>query len=196
MRRISSKLAADADFLIKSTNYRTKTMKLPLIIILVLASSFAALAQNIKPVAEDFEAVDIAGESVKLSELKGKVVVLTFWSTKCVICHSEIPKLNALAKANSDKNVVFLGITMNGENLIKPYLKENPFNFRILPNSFGIVLKYADKDGKGNIAIGFPAHFLVDQSGNIELKTSGFDKTDKLARSIEKLLQNGSATVE
>ncbi|MCW5959840.1 MAG: TlpA family protein disulfide reductase [Pyrinomonadaceae bacterium] len=171
-------------------------MKLPISLLLTLVCSFALFAQNGKTAAEDFAAVDIAGQTVKLSDLKGKVVVLTFWSTKCVICHSEIPKLNALAKANSDKNVVFLGITMNGENLLKPYLKENPFNFRILPNSFGIVLKYADKDGNGNIAMGFPAHFLVDQNGNIELKTSGFDKTEKLGKSIERLLQNGGAVVE
>lgn len=171
-------------------------MKLPLSFLLILMFSFAALAQSAKIAAEDFESVDIAGQTVKLSDLKGKVVVLTFWSTKCVICHSEIPKLNALAKANSGKDVVFLGITMNGENLLKPYLKENPFNFRILPNSFGIVLKYADKDDKGNIAMGFPAHFLVDQNGNINLKTSGFDKTGQLARAIEKLVQNRAAVVE
>jgi len=51
-----------------------------------------------------------------------------------------------------------------------------------------VVLKYADKDGDGNVAMGFPAHFLINQKGEIELKTSGFDKTEMLDSRISQLL--------
>jgi len=142
----------------------------------------------VKPPAETFSATSLDGKSFDLAELKGKVIVLTFWSTKCPICHKEIPKLNQLAETYKDKAVVFLGLTMENPNKVKAYLKKTSFKFDILPNSFGVVLKYADKDGDGNVAMGFPAHFLINQEGEIELKTSGFDKTKILEAEINRLL--------
>jgi peroxiredoxin len=49
-------------------------------------------------------------------------------------------------------------------------------------------LKYAEKDGKGNISMGYPAHFVINKEGEIELKTDGFDKTEKLNSEISRLL--------
>lgn len=165
-------------------------MKLPISIFLILIFSFAVFAQQNrgKAVAENFSGVATNGQTFELQSLKGKVVLLTFWSSKCAICHSEIPKLNKLAEKYKDKDVVFLGLTMNNEAMVNAYVKKNPFNFNLLPNSFGVVLKYADKDGSGNINMGFPAHYLINQNGEIELKTSGFDKTEKLYTEIERLL--------
>ncbi len=156
---------------------------------LILMLSFAAFGQNskAKPLAEDFSATALNGEVFNLSELKGKIVVLTFWSTKCPICAAEIPKLNQLAKKYQDKNIVFLGLTMENANKVSAHLKKNPFNFNILPNSFGVVLKYADKDRDGNVSMGFPAHYVVNQKGEIALKTSGFDKTEMLDSLIKQL---------
>ena len=157
---------------------------------LVLAFSAAVFGQQskAKPLAETFSATSLDGKSFDLAELRGKIVVLTFWSTKCSICHSEIPKLNQLVESYKDKTVVFLGLTMENPNKVEAYLKKTSFKFDILPNSFGVVLKYADKDGDGNVAMGFPAHFLINQKGEIELKTSGFDKTEMLDSRISQLL--------
>ena len=155
---------------------------------LVLAFSLSAFSQQSKPLAENFSQTDLNGKTYDLTELKGKVVVLTFWSTRCAICHSEIPKLNQLVKNYKDEEVIFLGLTMENEDKIAAYLKKTAFNFNILPNSFGVVLKYADKGSGGTINMGFPAHFLINQKGEIELKTSGFDKTAMLDARINKLL--------
>lgn len=165
-------------------------MKLSISIFLILIFSFAVFAQQNrgKPLAENFTGVATNGKTFDLKSLKGKVVLLTFWSSKCAICHAEIPKLNKLAEKYKNKDVVFLGLTMNNEAMVNAYVKKNPFNFNLLPNSFGVVLKYADKDANGNINMGFPAHYLINQNGEIELKTSGFDKTDKLYLEIDRLL--------
>lgn len=158
----------------------------------ILAFSAAVFGQQskAKPLAETFAQTSLDGKSFDLAELKGKVVVLTFWSTKCPICHTEIPKLNQLVETYKDEAVVFLGLTMENPNKVEAYLKKNSFKFDILPNSFGVVLKYADKDGDGNVAMGFPAHYLINQKGEIELKTSGFDKTEMLAARIAQLLKS------
>jgi peroxiredoxin len=165
-------------------------MKLSLSLVLILICSFAVFAQQSrgKTLAENFTAFDTNGESIELQTLRGKVVVLTFWSTKCAICQAEIPKLNKLSVDNTGKEVVFLALTMNNEATVNAFVKKNPFNFHLLPNSFGVVLKYADRDNDGNIAMGFPAHFLINQNGEIELKTSGFDKTEQLNAEINRLL--------
>ena len=63
-----------------------------------------------------------------------------------------------------------------------------PFNFNIIPSSFGILLKYADRDREGNLNMGYPAYFLVNQAGEIEMKDSGWDKTEKLNTQINRLL--------
>ncbi len=165
---------------------------LNLILILTLLAAAAFAQQKLQPgvAAPDFNAESLDGKVYNLSQLQGKVVVLTFWSTRCQICHSELPKLNEVAKRYSDKGVVFLAATMENQAKVEPYLKKNPFNFNILPNSFGVILKYADMDGGGNINIGFPAYFLIDQRGTIALKSNGWDKTAKLDSEISQLLSS------
>ncbi|MBS1798110.1 MAG: TlpA family protein disulfide reductase [Acidobacteria bacterium] len=133
----------------------------------------------------------MSGETVDLDSLKGKVVLVTFWSTRCPICESEIPKLNKMAAAYRGKDVVFLAPTMDNPTRIESFLRTNPFDFEILPNSFGILLKYADPDNTGTVNLGFPAYFLVNQKGEVEMKASGWDKIDKLDSLIKNLLNAG-----
>lgn len=165
---------------------------LNLILILALCAAAGLAQQSIQPgnAAPDFNAESLDGKTYNLSQLQGKVVVLTFWSTRCQICHSELPKLNEMSKRYTDKEVVFLAATMENQARIEPYIKKNPFNFNILPNSFGVILKYADMDRSGNINIGFPAYFLIDQQGRVALKSNGWDKTAKLDSQISQLLSS------
>lgn len=158
------------------------------LIVLCTASLFAQ--QQLKPgqPAPDFTAQTMNGTPINLSDMHGKVVVMTFWSTKCAICHSEIPKLNQIAARYRDKDVVFLALTMENHTRIEPYLRKNRFDFNIVPNSFGVVLKYADMDAGGKINMGFPAYFLIGKSGRIELRDDGWDKSTKLDSQISRLL--------
>lgn len=159
---------------------------------LILAFSIASFGQQskTKPLAETFSATSLGGQTFDLAELKGKIVVLTFWSTRCPICHDEIPKLNQLVKTYKDKDIVFLGLTSEGTTKVEAYLKKKSFDFTIIPNSFGVVLKYAEKVGNGNISLGYPSHFVVNQKGEIELKTNGFDKTQAIESQIKRLLSS------
>jgi len=165
-------------------------MKKLAVLFLILVSSCAVFAQKNKAVAENFSAVSMNGQTVELNSLKGKVVVISFWTTRCPICHEEIPKLNKLASRYKNQNVVFLGLTTDNESKVEAYVKKNPFDFNLIPNSFGTLLKYAEKDRQGGIMIGYPAHFVINQEGEIELRTSGFDKTGKLNSEINRLLSS------
>jgi peroxiredoxin len=163
-----------------------------LLVIMVVLAAVSFGQQKLKPgqAAPDFAAQALDGSQVNLAQMQGKVVVMTFWSTRCAICHSEIPKLNQIAARYSNKDVVFLALTMENNGKVEPYLKKNPFNFNIVPNSFPVVLKYADMDAGGRINMGFPAYFLIDKSGKIELRDDGWDKSNKLDTQISKLLSS------
>ena len=171
-------------------------MRFVYVLILLLTLSFCAFGQKAKTIAQNFTAADLRGQTVDLNQLKGKVVVMTFWSTKCAICASEIPKLNQMVEAYRGKDVVFLGVTHDNPEKVESYLKAKPFNFEIIPNGFGILLKFADRDSAGNLNMGFPSHFVINQSGEIELKTNGFDKTGMLAKQINRLLSENTAKMD
>jgi peroxiredoxin len=158
--------------------------------LLIFLTMAVAAQQSLKEgnAAPQFSAPALNGQIYDLNQLHGKVVVITFWSTKCEICHSEIPKMNQLVDRYKGREIVFLGLTMENEDKVSNYLRSTRFDFTILPNSFGTVLQYADRDKAGNINMGFPAYFLVDQTGEIQLKTSGWDKTPALDSKISNLL--------
>jgi peroxiredoxin len=161
------------------------------LLLLLLTLSLAAFGQHKQP-AEEFNAVSMDGKTFDLNDLKGQVVAIAFWSTRCAICHAEIPKLNQLVAANKGKNVVFLAFTNENEARIQPYLAKKPFDYNIIPNGFGTLLKYAEKDKNGNINMLYPAYFLINQQGEIEFKANGWDQTEKLTSEIARLLNDSS----
>jgi len=173
-----------------------KISKVFLCLTFVLCFSLFAFAQKSKSAAENFSAAAMDGQTVELDSLKGKVVLITFWNTRCPICDSEIPKLNKMATNYKGKDVVFLGLTTDNPTRVESFLKMKPFNFNIIPSSFGVLMKYADRDRSGNISMGYPAYFLVNQNGEIEMKDSGWDKTEKLNTQINRLLTAEQSKVE
>jgi len=160
-----------------------------LLLLFVLAAGAAAqqtLASGSN--APQFSLAGYDGQTYDLNQLRGKVVLITFWSTRCNICHSELPNMNRLAARYKGQPVVFLGLTMDNDAKVAAYLKSNQFNFTIVPNSFGAVLQYADRDRSGNIAMGFPAYYLIDQNGIVRMKSSGWDKVQDVDAQINRLL--------
>jgi peroxiredoxin len=157
-----------------------------LTLVFLAALSVGAFAQGRQ--AADFSASRLDGTQIELARLKGKVVLITFWTTRCGICHSEIPKLNRMAATYSGKDVVFLAPTTDNEDKIRAYIQRNPFGFEILPDSFGLLLKYANRDRHGNLGIGYPAYFVLDRSGRIQMSAMGWDNVGRVGDTIDKLL--------
>lgn len=168
-------------------------MKIILSLMFSLILAFTAFGQQkVGTMAESFNGTSLEGKDFYLDELRGKVVVITFWSTKCEICHSEIPKLNKLTEKYNGKDVVFMGLTMENETKVSLYLQKKPFKFTIVPNSLGVILKYADRDGNGNPNMGFPSYFIISQTGEISYKSNGWDKSGKVDSEISRLLASAS----
>ncbi|MBI4662917.1 MAG: TlpA family protein disulfide reductase, partial [Verrucomicrobia bacterium] len=63
--------------------------------------------------ASDFGLPDLSGQEVRLSDLRGKIVLLNFWTTWCTACLTEIPDLIQLQKNYADR-IVILGVSLDG----------------------------------------------------------------------------------
>ena len=166
-------------------------MRAILTIIFTLVSFCAVSAQQnlqVGQAAPVFVAQTLDGQTVNLKELQGKVVVLTFWSTRCAICHAEIPKLYQIVERYKGLDVAFLALTMENEAKVNPYLQKTPFKYTILTNGFGVVLKYANMTKDGGINMGFPSYFLINKQGAISLRAEGWDKSANLDSQISRLL--------
>lgn len=110
--------------------------------------------------APDFEIELIDGESVTLSDYKGKVVLLNFWGTWCPPCRAEMPALQRAWEEYKDRGVVFLGAAIYDEKADVEKFAE----------AFGITYPLG-VDLAGDLTVDykvtqFPTTFLIDREGN------------------------------
>jgi thiol-disulfide isomerase/thioredoxin len=116
--------------------------------------------------ARDFELQRLDGGTQKLSDLKGKAVLLNFWATWCPPCKEEMPLLEQLGKKYSEK-LVILGINdQEGDDLVKEYTRSNQIHFPIL------------MDRTGNISDlylvrNYPTSFFIDADGVLRAQHLG-----------------------
>lgn len=133
--------------------------------------------------APSFDLVDMKGNILNNSNLKGKVVVLNFWSLGCGPCRAEIPDLNGLVKKYKGEEVVFLALTPDKTKHIEEFLEKKEFDYQLICEAFK-----AFSDFQVQVQ---PTHIIIDQDGNIYHRMIGGGKknAEKLDGMLELLLQ-------
>ena len=161
------------------------------IAICVFAFSLGASAQELRvgAPAPVFAGQAVDGGDYDLAQMRGQVVVVTFWSTRCLICKTEMPKVNQLIRSYAGKDVTFLALTSDDQTKVEDYLRKSPQEAHVIPNSFGALLAYADKDKDGNLNFGYPAFYVIDREGRVAYKGSGWDRTGQISSAVNNLLR-------
>jgi cytochrome c biogenesis protein CcmG, thiol:disulfide interchange protein DsbE len=111
--------------------------------------------------APDFTLTLLDGSSVRLADLKGKVVVINFWASWCGPCRDEAPVLENVWNAYKDKGVVFLGVAYTDTDQgARQFLAEYNSSY---PNGLDIGTKISELY---NIQ-GVPETFIIDRNGEV-----------------------------
>jgi peroxiredoxin len=138
--------------------------------------------QDRKP-APDFMLTDAKGASIKLSDYKGRVVLLNFWATWCGPCKIEIPWFVEFQNKYKDRGLAVLGVSMDedGWQTVRPFIAAHNMNYRVAIGTDQVARRF------GGIA-SLPTTFIIDQEGKIAAVHIGLVSKTNYAGEILDLL--------
>jgi peroxiredoxin len=116
--------------------------------------------------APDFTLTDIEGKTHKLSDYRGKEVVVEIWATWCPTCKLEVPHLKELRGAFDQDNLAILAVSNETPDILKTFVAEQGINFTVLSNSSVLPAPF----GKAEF---IPTTFFVDREGGIKIAAVG-----------------------
>jgi peroxiredoxin len=139
-------------------------------------------AKDRKP-APAFILKDAAGKQVKLSQYRGKVVLLDFWATWCHGCKEEIPWFAEFQKTYGPKGFAVVGVSLDedGWKAITPYLATANVPYPILLGDAATAKKYGAEEM-------LPDTFLLDRKGRIAATYNGLVDKDNVETNLRTML--------
>ena len=119
--------------------------------------------------APGFALTDLAGDSVTLESLKGRVVLLDFWATWCAPCRKSMPELQALHARHQARGLTVLGVSIDekSDSKVRKYVKDKGFSYPIAIDSAKQPAWQAYR------VKSIPAAWLIDRDGNIVAQWTG-----------------------
>ncbi|MCX6173748.1 MAG: TlpA disulfide reductase family protein [Ignavibacteriales bacterium] len=109
---------------------------------------------------------------------KNKIIVINWWATSCLPCREEIPDLNKLVEKYGGRDIEFVAIIYDKENLLR-FLKKYKFSYQ---------QGYSDNDLSLLFEKSFPRHLVIDKNGKIIFNVGGlpdiYEKLDNIIKSV------------
>jgi peroxiredoxin len=135
--------------------------------------------------AADFSLEDSQGKAIKLSDFRGKVVLVDFWATWCHGCQTEIPWFMEFQNKYGSKGLAVVGISMDddGWKSVKPFLAERKMNYTVVVGNKDLEKLYSVENP--------PVAVLVDRAGRIAEAHEGVVERESFEKEIERLLAEG-----
>lgn len=142
--------------------------------VLAIALSAPLSAQAAAPPVPTFSTME--GQQIRLSDLRGKIVLINFWATSCGICMKEMPDLIKTYQQYNKRGFEVIAVAMNYDrpDNIKAYVSKQGLPFHVVHDKDGSLAREFDRIG------GTPTTFIIDRSGRLISKTVGIIDFGKL----------------
>jgi peroxiredoxin len=137
-----------------------------------------------------FEALD--GKPIRLSSLRGRVVLLNFWATWCLPCRAEIPEFNALQRDLESKGLTVVGVSVSPvdtSDSIRSFQKDIRQDYTVLRGPEAIGSQFGNGPG-------LPVTYLLDRQGRIRQKFNGPQTRVNFEAAIKPVLEEAPATAQ
>jgi len=156
------------------------------------APTTATTSTSQYPLAPDVQMTTLDGKAYRLSDLKGRVVLVNFWATWCIPCRSEVPEFNALQQAMEAKGFTVLGISTSASDTpeaIQQFQKDVAQNYTVLRGTDEVGAKFGNGPG-------LPITYVIDRSGHIRQTFYGPRTREIFEAAVKPLLDETVATAK
>lgn len=130
--------------------------------------------------APDLQVTDIQGNPVSLAGLRGKTILLDFWTTWCPTCREDAPSLDKLYSKYGGKDLIIIGISVNEErDVVEKFLKDHP-------HSFPVVLTTENEIPRPYQVGAFPTYIVIAADGTLTSAAEGDQGFGELRKFLKK----------
>jgi peroxiredoxin len=138
--------------------------------------------------APDFSLQTLDGQTLKLSDLRGKAVVLNFWATWCTPCKAEMPWFVDFQKQYGGQGLQMVGVAMDdsAKDDIDKFAKQMGVNYPVVLGKESLADQYGGVDF-------LPTTFYIDRSGNIQDRVFGIVDRQEAEASVKKVLASAAS---
>jgi thiol-disulfide isomerase/thioredoxin len=150
----------------------------PLRSLFIASLCWLASTATAEPV--DFELEGLDGETYRLSDFRGKWVLVNYWATWCPPCREELPELEVFHSNHKDKDAVVLGVAMERitKERLRMFVDEQFLSYPIL------MMNPASTTELGRVP-GLPTSYLIDPQGELAARQVGPVTLDDLEAFIK-----------